>query len=192
MNYNVDQVSVFWTAGTAKMSKAIMHFEKSAISHVGLEFKFPSVTLLVESLDEGVVLTPREHIDRAMEARKISRYHTVALDTVPHQRSLLYRKALDYHGDGYDWGQLLIYLAWVKLWRRKQSSFLEKLSGKSGRVTCNELVCGVCHGLASEFVNADFTWTPEGIFKHLHNGIGSREWFNAAPNPVISAVPAMA
>jgi len=187
MNYTVNKVSVFWTAGTAKMSKAIMHFEKSAISHTGIEFQFPDVTLLVESLDEGVVWTPREHIDRALEAGKISRYHTVELSALPPQRSDMYRRALTYHGDGYDWGQLLIYLAWVKLWRRKQSAFLAKLSAKSKRVTCNELVCGICHGLTAEFADADWSWTPERIFKELHGGVGSREYFKAHQTPAITA-----
>ena len=179
MNYSVQEVSVFWTAGTAFISRQIMRLEDSAISHVGLEFQFDSVTLLVESLDDGVVWTPREHIDRAKEAGKITRYHTVPLDTLPQQRSDLYRKALTYHGDGYDWGQLLIYIAWIKLYRRRQSSFLRKLSARSGRVTCNELVCGICHGLSAEFAEADWTWTPEGIFRQLHNGVGSREYFGS-------------
>jgi len=179
MDYNVASVSVFWTAGTARLSKQIMRQEKSAISHVGLEFKFPSVTVLVESLSEGVVWTPREHIDRASDAGKISRYYTKQLIAFAQQRSDMYRKALTYHGDGYDWAQLLIYLAWGKLWNRKQSDFLKKLSARSGRVTCNELVCGVCHGLASEFADADWTWTPEGIFRALHDGVGSRDWFSS-------------
>ena len=178
MDYRPNKVSVFWTAGTGKLSKAIMHFEKSAISHVGLEFTFPDVTILVESLSDGVVWTPREHIDRAMKAGKISRYYTQPLVAFPQQRSDMYRKALTYHGDGYDWSQLLIYLAWVKLWRRKPSSFLKKLSGKSDRVTCNELVCGICYGLSPEFAEADWSWTPEGIFKHLHDGEGSRSFFS--------------
>ena len=185
MDYKIDKVSVFWVTGTAKMSKAIMHFEKSAISHVGLEFTFPNVTILTESLKDGVVTTPREHIDRAMAAGKISRYHTVELKALPPQRSDMYRKATDLHGKGYDWGQLLIYLAWVKLWKRKDSDFLKKLSKKSGKLTCNELVVKVCHGLTSEFADANWEWTPEGIFKHLHNGIGSREYF-ASPTDTVT------
>ena len=177
MDYKIDKVSVFWTAGTARMSKAIMYLEDSAISHTGIEFQFPHVTLLVESLDEGVVWTPREHIDRAMEAGKINRYHTVELHTLPPQRSSMYRRALLEHGAGYDWGQLLIYSAWVKLWKRRDSDFLKKLSAKSNRVTCNELDVKICYGLCAEFAEADWTWTPEGIFKHLNDGMGSKEYF---------------
>ena len=173
------RVTVGFNRGTSTLSKAIQSVDDSFFNHVWLGITYPTVELLVESLEHGIQLTPREHLERAKKAGKLTTYYEVELPHLSQKdRTAIYDRALTVYGRGYDFKQLLRYLLWLKLGNIFKKSVLSR--NDSDRFTCNELVIYTLKPIVQIFKHTDYSYTPERIFRLLHDGKTSKEIFGKA------------
>lgn len=173
----IEAVYDYWTAGKAFLPSGLIRRldsievggvkHKAKINHVGRRFVFQSgISICAEShVGAGVQLTPYEHILKAIERGKVTRYHEVKLDMGTAAMALLWDNHVALHGAGYDKRLIVAYYAWMRLFRRKRKIRAMMSKADNGKYTCNELFVAAGRGLDPHVPHdADVTWTPEYCF----------------------------
>ena len=178
LNSKFQEVRIGWTRGNAIVSKLIRRLDDSYFNHVYFKFTTNSnIKLIYEShLKGGVQVTPYEHLLSAKIHGKVELIHEDKLDLSPENVQLLWNNCLPHHGAEYDTRQILIYYAWIRLFRRKKGAKVLKLH-KKGCYTCNELVVSAGKGIIPEFRDTDLSYTPESLFRLMHEGQTSKAMF---------------
>lgn len=173
-------ITIGFNRGHSKLCRAIQFAENSWFNHVWVGVKFPSVKVIVESMEHGIQLTPWEHLLRAVDAGKVDEFYEVELDLTSEQKHAIYDKSLEIFGEGYDYWQLLRYLLWLKVSSKLKGYMLRR--NRQNKFTCNEAVIYMLKDIVPIFKGTDYSYTPERIFRLLHNGKGSRELFGNKEN----------
>lgn len=78
----------------------------------------------------------------------------------------IWNEATTLHGDSYDKRQIFIYYAWVKWFKRKATKWVNAF--KNNKYTCNEFVIIACRAGLAGFLKLDFSYTPEGLYRHFY------------------------
>jgi hypothetical protein len=164
--------SVGWSRGSSILSKSIQWADDSYFNHVYVIFDIFGIKIIVESLEHGIQWTPYDHLLRAKKAGKVLDFYSMEMHSTPQMRSDMYENALEIFGKGYDFWQILRYLVTLKV-----NSKAGRKRNNPKRFTCNEAVVKICRGPIQAFDGTDYSSTPEKLFKHLHDGVGSKEMF---------------
>jgi len=165
-----------WSRGNEWISDRIASLDRirdgacflpSAFSHSFLTFQADNAPeLIFEShLDHGVQITP---MDALIQSKKVSRWHTVPIETTPLQSQMLWEACVAKHGKAYDTRHIFALLLWIKAYGRKstQLPFFLRWS-LNDKYICSELVETVGREAGFDWcgnVCTPVTATPESLF----------------------------
>ncbi len=173
---DIEEVRIGWTGGAATVSRLIQKFDfalvdgermPSAINHVLLRFIFKNgPDLIYEATNKGIAPSPFEHLERAMANGKVVRLIERRLPADPFMGAVLWRRACEKHGTGYDWRLIILYLIWSRyLNKSKNAAWLFAFDNPS-RMTCNEFVAHVVQPIMpTEAAQGTKGYTPEKFFE---------------------------
>ena len=166
--YNFKRLSLGWAEGTSLISLAIEKLDGGKYSHVYLKFEFEdSPTLIYEShLRGGVQITPYVQLEKAITDGKVKAIHEMELSTDKDVIEKVWNEACTLHGSGYDAKQILIYFIWIRYFHRKGRKLVNAF--RNGKYTCNEFAITACRAALQDFMNLDFSYTPEGLWKYFY------------------------
>jgi len=162
------KLSIGWSEGTTPISLIIEELDGGKYSHVYLKFESnDKPTLIYEShLKGGVQITPYVQLEAAIIDGKVKSVCELPLSEDSDTITRIWDEACTLHGDAYDKRQILVYFIWIKYFKRKATRVINAFN--NGKYTCNEFVITACRAALKDFLNLDFSYTPEGLFKYLY------------------------
>jgi hypothetical protein len=160
------KASICWTAGSGLYSYAIRWLDPGKYNHVLYRFRTDTgLDLVYESLGgTGVTLSPASHLEDAIKDKRVYAYHELPLEIGHAGAMALWSSCTARHGRGYDWRQILLYVGMLRL------GFKSAVNTRNDplRFTCNEFVIESGRDIIPALDQADFSLTPEGLYRLLH------------------------
>ena len=140
----IEQVTVEWTGGEGRIDRAIQAVDRtpygpSRINHTLLAFKFRDGPHIISQsrFKKGVHLCAYSTLEDAKRRGVVTQHIVHELDVTPEEADILWQEATWHYGPGYDNGQILCYLAWLKLRPHRPRPVFKR---RNAVRTCNEHV----------------------------------------------------
>ena len=162
------KLSLGWSEGTSLVSLAIEKLDGGKYSHVYLKFESDDKPALIyeSHLKGGVQITPYRQLMMALDDGRVKSVHEMQLSVDHNIIDKIWHESTELHGDAYDKKQILIYLIWIRYFKRKGKKLVNAF--RNGKYTCNEFVITACRAALADFMLLDFSYTPEGLFKYFY------------------------
>ena len=117
------------------------------------------IFLYESHISGGVQITPYEHLLQAIKDGRVGSIEEFPVDCDPDK---LWKECMKYHGDPYDFLQIILYYIWIKVFHRKQPIYHQFCDG---RFTCNEFMITTGTPVVPCMIGLDYSYTVEPLYR---------------------------